>query len=64
MKTETLRDSHGARIAEIEHHVGKQVLRNRDGRRLGEYIERDNVTRDASGSRVGTGNLLLTLLHP
>ena len=64
MTTETLRDRYGTRIGEIEHRGDRLVLRDRDGRRLGEYTPRDNVTRDANGNRVGTGNLLLTLLHP
>jgi hypothetical protein len=64
MANEVLRDHLGTRIGEIEHQSDKLVLRDRTGRRLGEYSPRDNVTRDMTGYRVGEGNLLLTLLHP
>jgi len=62
MANEILRDRMGGRIGEIEHQNDKLVLRDAMGHRLGEYSPRDNTTRDATGARIGTGNLLTTLL--
>jgi len=59
---EVLRDRAGRRIGEIETVSGKQILRDEYGNRLGEYDPHTGMTRDRFGNRVGTGNLLLTLL--
>lgn len=59
-----LRDANGRRIAEIENkRDGMQIIRNMDGRRLGQYTPTDNITRDANGRRVGEGNLLVALIQ-
>ena len=63
MSREVLHDARGTRIGEIETTEHKQILRDRLGARLGDYDFRDNVTRDRRGNRIGTGNLLLTLLR-
>lgn len=63
MPTEVLRDPRGNKIAEIETRSdGVQILRLPNGKRLGEYTPRENVTRKANGDRVGQGNLLTMLL--
>ena len=61
---EILRDRFGNRIGEIETVNGRQILRDKNGNRLGEYDPETRVTRDRVGNRVGTGNLLVTLLKP
>ena len=61
---EVLRDGRGNRIGEIETVNVKQILRDRHGNRLGEFDPGNNVTRDHNGNRIGTGNLLVTLLKP
>lgn len=59
----TLRDRTGRKIGEIKQlSSGVQQLFDASGRRLGEYDERQNVTRDAHGKRIGQGNLLASLL--
>ena len=41
----------------------RHILRDKHGNRLGEYDANTNRTRDKSGSLVGSGNLLTTLLR-
>ncbi len=57
---ETLRDSHGRRIGEIETVGTKQIIRDEHGHRLGEFDGK--VTRDEHGHKIGNGNLLTMLL--
>lgn len=60
---DTLRDRLGLVIGRIETQPdGRQILRDKYGRRLAEYDPRQNVTRDAHGRRVGTGNQLTRAL--
>ncbi len=63
MSREILRDRDGYQIGWVETDAtGNQVLRDKDGYRRGGYSRSDNTTRDEFGNRVGTGNLLVTLL--
>ena len=41
-----------------------EELRDRNGNRLGECHADNNVTCGRNGNRIGTGNLLMTLLRP
>ena len=41
---------------------GKMEIRNPGGKLMGKYDPKSNVTRDSGGRKVGTGNLLTTLL--
>ncbi len=62
MSNQVLRDSRGAKIGEISQVGNKLVIRDARGAKKGEYDSATNTTRDARGSKVGTGNLLTTLL--
>ena len=64
MSEEVLRNRDGRRIGTIETKSDKtQLIRDANGRRLGEYDPKSNVTRDANGRRVGEGNLLAAFLR-
>ncbi len=58
-----LRDNRGRLIGRIKETAGKQEIRNAQGKLLGRYDPKSNITRDAAGRRVGKGNLLTTLLE-
>ena len=63
MKEKVLRDKSGNRGGVIEEQSnGVRVIRDRNGRRLGEYDPKTDVTRDANGNRLGTGDQLSSLL--
>lgn len=62
MANQVLRDNRGAKIGEIQETGGKLVIRDARGAKKGEYDPKTNTTRDARGAKVGTGNLLTTLL--
>ena len=62
MAIEFLRDKSGNLIGQIQEIGGKLYIFDSGGNRLGHYDPNINVTFDASGNRVGTGNLLTTLL--
>ena len=63
MVTSELRDKGGFLIGRVETDAaGRQTLRDKDGFVRGTYTARDNTTRDVNGSRIGSGNLLATLL--
>ena len=62
MSNQVLRDSRGAKIGEISQVGSKLVIRDARGAKKGEYDPATNTTRDDRGSKVGTGNLLTTLL--
>lgn len=64
MSGEELRDRNGNLLGRVVMEGRKQVLCDKNGNRLGEYHADDNVTRDRYGNRIGTGNLLMTLLRP
>lgn len=64
-KRETLKDSRYRAIAYIDtESSGKQVIMDKNYRRLGYYDPRTNVTQDAHYRRIGEGNLLTTLIPP
>lgn len=62
MANQVLKDSRGTRIGEIKEVGGKLTIYDARGTRKGEYDPKTNTTRDERGTRVGTGNLLATLL--
>jgi len=62
MSNQVLRDSRGAKIGEIMEFGGKFIIRDARGAKKGDYDPKTNITRDDSGAKVGTGNLLTTLL--
>ena len=57
-----LRDASGRLIGRIKEVIGKLEIRDASGRLKGRYDPHTNVTRDASGKKLGAGNLLTTLL--
>ena len=63
MSREVLHDAREPGSARSRPPSTSRILRDRLGARLGDYDFRDNVTRDRRGNRIGTGNLLLTLLR-
>ena len=50
-------------LGKIDEFGGKLWIFDSHGNRLGQYDPKINATFDASGNRVGTGNLLTTLLR-
>lgn len=63
MSRETVRNRSGEIIGFIEtESSGKQVIFDDELTRLGSYDPRENYTFDAQWNRVGSGNLLTTLL--
>lgn len=63
MADQFLRDRSGNMIGRITEFGGKLWIYDARGNRLGQYDPKINVTFDASGNRIGTGNLLTTLLR-
>ncbi len=57
-----LRDRRGRLLGRIKEVSGKLELRDRSGKLKGRYDPHSNVTRDATGKKVGRGNLLVSLL--
>lgn len=57
---DVLKDSHGKIIGSIEKNGTRQKLYDVSGSYLGEYD--GHYTKDASGRRIGSGNLLVMLL--
>ena len=62
MADQVLKDKAGRTIGRISEVSGKFVIKDSAGRKKGEYDPKTNVTKDSSGRKVGTGNLLTTLL--
>ena len=62
MANQVLRDSRGVKIGEIQESGGNFVIRDARGVKKGDYDLRTNTTRDERGVKIGTGNLLTTLL--
>ena len=62
MANQVLRDKRGIKIGEIKEIGGKLVIRDARGIKKGEYNPKSNTTRNERGIKVGTGNLLTTLL--
>lgn len=50
------------KIGEIQETGGKFIIRDARGVKKGEYDPKTNTTRNEKGVKVGTGNLLTTLL--
>jgi hypothetical protein len=58
-----LRDRSGNKIGSIEtRRDGIQIGRDKGGNKRGEYDPKRDVTRDKSGNKVGSGNLLSVLI--
>jgi len=62
MANQVLRDNRGVKIGEIQETGGKLVIRDARGVKKGEYDPKTNTTRNERGVKVGTGNLLTSLL--
>jgi len=62
MATQILRDRSGNTIGKIIEFGNKLFIYDVKGNRLGQYDPKINVTFDASGNRIGVGNLLTMLL--
>ncbi|MCC7466366.1 MAG: hypothetical protein IT261_08865 [Saprospiraceae bacterium] len=62
MPNQVLKDAKGNRIGEIKEFAGKLEIRDAKGNRKGYYDPKSNSTYNAKGSRIGSGNLLTTLL--
>lgn len=63
MATQFLRDSSGNLLGKIEDFGGKYWIYDSHGTSLGKFDPKINVTFDKSGNRIGTGNLLTTLIR-
>lgn len=62
MADQFLRDRRGNLLGRITFFGGKYFIYDARGNRKGQYDPKINATFDASGNRVGMGNLLATLL--
>jgi hypothetical protein len=62
MANQVLRDRNGVKIGEIQEVGEKLIIRNASGIKKGEYDSKTNTTRNENGMKVGTGNLLTSLL--
>ena len=64
MSTQQIRDQNGRLLGTISVGPNKQQnARDGRGRFLGSYDPHANVTRDASGRAIGTGNSLASLVR-
>lgn len=63
MTDQFIRDRAGNSMGKITEFGGKFWIHDARGNRLGQYDPKINVTFDANGNRIGTGNLLTTLLR-
>ncbi|MGZ8924373.1 MAG: hypothetical protein ACXW2E_00685 [Nitrososphaeraceae archaeon] len=63
MKSESLYNESGRKVAEIKPSCGSRVgIYTAGGRKLGEYDLKTNATYNATNKRIGTGNQLTSLL--
>ena len=62
MENQVLKDSRGNKIGEIQEVSGKLIIKDARGNRKGEFDPKTNTTKDERGNKVGTGNLLTSLL--
>ncbi|MCL2462289.1 MAG: hypothetical protein FWF44_06445 [Defluviitaleaceae bacterium] len=62
MANQVLKDKTGRKIGEISEFGGKFIIKDATGRKKGEYDPKTNTTKDSTGRKVGTGNMLTTLL--
>lgn len=59
---QVLRDKKGVKIGVIKEEGHYLVIRDNKGVKKGYYDPKTNITRDRTGKKVGTGNLLTTLI--
>jgi len=62
MAGQILRDRNNIKIGEIKEEGSFLVIRDKSGIKKGSYDPKTNITRDKNNIKVGTGNLLTTLL--
>ena len=62
MANQVLKDSAGRKIGEIRTSGNNQTIHDAAGRKKGEYRSSSNSTHDSAGRKIGTGNLLTSLL--
>lgn len=62
MSQQTIRDKSGRTIATITTSGSVSTIRDMAARTKGTYDSKTNITRDAAGRTIGTGNLLTTLI--
>lgn len=60
--TTIIRDRNGTLVGTMYHHQHGADLRDRNGTLVGTYSATANETRDRTGTFIGNGNLLMTLL--
>lgn len=51
-------DRHGRTIGESHKSGDREIMRDRHGKKVGEYDSKRDETRDAKGRKVGSGNQL------
>jgi len=59
---EVLKDSHGVKVGTLDNGVSTITAYNPQGVKVGHYDKAHNITYAAGGRKVGTGNLLTSLL--
>ncbi len=57
-----IKDNHGRVIGRIYDQGHQIIIKNEHGSSIGFYRKNENATYDSSGRRVGSGNLLETLV--
>jgi hypothetical protein len=62
MANQILKDARGVKIGEIHEVGGNLIIKDARGIKKGEYDPKNNTTRNERGIKVGTGNLLTSLL--
>lgn len=62
MSSQILRNSSNVKIGEIREQGDKLIIYNASNVKKGHYDKKLNITFNASNVKVGTGNLLTTLL--
>lgn len=63
MADQVLKNKKGLRIGTISTaRNGVQTIKDASGLKKGTYDPKSNITKNASGNKVGTGNLLTSLL--
>ena len=62
MASQVLRDRNNAKIGEIKEMGGRLVVFDKNNSKCGSFDPKTNITYDKRNTKVGTGNLLTTLL--
>lgn len=57
-----IRDDYGSKIGMLKLLDGRQIVTDISGEIKGIYCNEKNITTDGAGVRIGTGNLLLSVL--